>query len=250
MFDPVGSGGQGLVYRAKWKGAEVAVKTLKDVKGSEALLAEASALCELQHPHVVRVFGFCTTPDLAVVMEYVAWGSLTHWITANKGKHDDDTVRQRVTIAQGIVSGMAFIHEQGFVHCDLKPGNVLLAFDGVRHTPKISDLGLAVRARALGPGGVRGGARQWGSIVCRPRGTPGFMAPELHAARSEGHGVTVTQKVDVYSFGVLLVALFVGDITWGEVLPAGKAELAARLKQLALAGVAPIVPVDTQVRTL
>ena len=141
----VGTGGQGLVYRARWKGAEVAVKTLRNTQGGEALLAEAAALCSLQHPHVVRVFGYCTSPELAVVMEYVAWGSLSRWITANRDKGDEDTVRQRVDIANGVVSGMMFIHEHGYVHCDLKPGNVLLAYDGRVHVAKISDMGLAVR---------------------------------------------------------------------------------------------------------
>ena len=137
LHDAIGFGGQGKVYLGKWKGAVVGVKTLKALRGGEALLAEAAALCSLQHPHVVRVFGYCTVPELAVVMEYVAWGCLSVWIGATKGRSDADTTRRRVGIARGIVSGMRFIHENGYIHCDLKPGNVLLAFDGELQIPKV-----------------------------------------------------------------------------------------------------------------
>ena len=68
------------------QGAAVAVKTLKGQRGGTALLAEAAALCTLQHPNVVRVFGFCPKPDLAVVMEYIVGGSLSQWIASTRDK--------------------------------------------------------------------------------------------------------------------------------------------------------------------
>ncbi len=64
--EPIGVGGQGLVHRALWRGANVAVKTLKlHERGSTALLAEATALVHLQHPHIVYV---CTTVVRARVL--------------------------------------------------------------------------------------------------------------------------------------------------------------------------------------
>ena len=121
---------------------QVAVKTLLNVRNAGALLAEARSLCRLQHPHVVRVFGFCLEPELAVVMEYVAWGSLQRWINQHRRDVSPEAAATRVSIARGIVSGMAFLHSQGYIHCDLKPANVLLAFDGVRFTAKVC-MGLA-----------------------------------------------------------------------------------------------------------
>ena len=244
LHEPIGFGGQGHVHRAKWKGATVAVKTLKGLRGGEALLAEAAALLELHHPHVVRVFGYCSSPELAVVMEYVAWGCLSSWVTANKTKHDADTIVRRIVIARGIVSGMTFIHDNGFIHCDLKPGNVLLAFDGMQHSAKISDMGLAIRAPRLPPAA---GAPRWGTVRLRTRGTPGYMAPELYAPTTPSGEVTVSQQVDVYSFGVLLASLFVGEVNWGEVLPLEPLQRAARQRELSLSGASPTVPPGTQV---
>jgi serine/threonine protein kinase len=131
---------------------QVAVKTLKVPRGGEALQQEADLLCTLNHPHVVRIFGYCKcvvlsalcrphctvsvmllltgvfscawmvsacvptrTPVLAIVMEFVAWGNLARWAASRRGELSEDVTQQRVRIANGVASGMAFIHSQGFV---------------------------------------------------------------------------------------------------------------------------------------
>ena len=66
-------------------------------------------------------------------------------------KMDEDTCRSRVKLARGIVAGMSFIHSHGYVHCDLKPGNVLVSFDGIELSSKVSDLGLALPVPLLPP---------------------------------------------------------------------------------------------------
>lgn len=58
-------------------------------------LVSAHACRQLQHPNIVRVFGFCTTPELAIVMEYVSSGTLSSWIEAHRGSNDPLVVRQR-----------------------------------------------------------------------------------------------------------------------------------------------------------
>ena len=68
---------------------------------------------------------------------YVAWGSLQRWIGMNRRDTSPAATAARVDIARGIVSGMAFLHSHGYIHCDLKPANVLLAFDGARFVAKV-----------------------------------------------------------------------------------------------------------------
>ncbi len=114
-------------------------------------------------------------------------------------------------------------------------------------------MGLAVRVPAgadlAADDGAVDGERccQWGSTMCHARGTPGFMAPELYVCPDAHGDVSVSQAVDVYSFGVLLVALFVGDLNcqWGEVLPTEPNARVKRIAALTVSGVRPVVPPTT-----
>lgn len=96
-------------------------------------------------------------------------------------------------------------------------------------------------------GGSGDTSTQWGHVLCLGRGTPGFIAPEQYAGLDDLERVWVSQKADVYSFGVLLVSLFVGELQWpGVVLPGAPMERRRMLRQLALDGVAPTVPPGTE----
>lgn len=217
-----------------------------------ALAQEAAALVKLQHPNVVRVYGFCTGLNIMVVMECCQLGSLSQAIQARRVGQVELTDNVRRDIALGIATGMRFIHENGFVHMDLKPGNVLLALDGDTVVPKVSDMGLAARlpkARKvdLTCGGNAPAAARAPFVQCRPRGTLQFMAPEM-LVRQSNNLVNVTQKADVFSFGILLIELYMGCLMYEGRRPHGasRRDLKRSVRQLILSGAVPDIPVGPQ----
>jgi maleate cis-trans isomerase len=76
------------------------------------------------------------------------------------------------------------------------------------------------------------------------------MAPEVYEETNDAGLVLLSQKADVYSFGVMLVSLFVGELGWGEELPSDRGALLAKLKEFAMRGVRPVVPSTVQVSAL
>ncbi|WOL06950.1 receptor protein kinase ZmPK1 [Canna indica] len=105
---------------------------------------------------------------------------------------------ERFKIAVGVARGLAYLHHECLewvVHCDVKPENILLDSD---FEPKIADLGLA---KLLNRGGV-------GSRISRARGTRGYMAPEWATS------LPITSKVDVFSYGMVLIELIRGVRVW------------------------------------
>ena len=225
------------------------------------LLTEAAALATVQHPSVVRLFGVVTSPAPAIVMEYLRHGGLGEWMASHRPDATAIAVRQRAVLAAGVAAALDRVHQCGFVHFDVTPRAVLVMCnaDG-RYEAKVASMALAVLARdGGGPGtgcqGVDGvikhstshsishsasqpahsithsashspglaataAARSGHSVtVSRGRGLAGYVAPELVGPTTQS--VTVTQAVDVWSFGVLLTALFAGELRWpgGVVVP-------------------------------
>ena len=106
------------------------------------LRAEAEAVAQLQHPHIVQVFEIGEHQDYPYFsMEYVAGGSLAHKLRqTGKPMPAAEAARMVETLSRA----MHYAHERGVVHRDLKPANVLLTQDGL---PKIADFGLVKRRR-------------------------------------------------------------------------------------------------------
>ncbi|AVK76543.1 serine-threonine kinase [Pandoravirus neocaledonia] len=182
----LGRGGHGEVYRAVWRGTDVAVKTL----GTEALTRDAvqafrdevRVMTSLRHPNVVLFMAACTKPPhMCIVMEYMALGSLRDLL-------DNDFVSQipfglKAKVAYQAAKGMHFLHSSGVVHRDLKSLNVLL---DAKWNAKISDFGLT----------------QW-SARARTDDTVGtvhWTAPEVLSAEPDANLLLA----DVYSFGIVL----------------------------------------------
>src|SRR5262249_7990246 len=151
--------------------------------------AEAEAVAQLQHPHIVQIFEVGQHAGLPFfALEYLEGGSLHH-----KLQGSPLPAREAAQLVETLARAMHAAHEGGIIHRDLKPAKVLLDREG---RPKITDFGLAKRVEG-GPG-----LTQSGVIM----GTPSYMAPEQAA----GQGKMVGPAADVYALGAILYELLTG----------------------------------------
>lgn len=170
----------------------VAVKKLGDAYLTEEVFwAEVSIIGKINHMNLVRMWGFCLEPKhRLLVYEYVENGSLDkHLFSGNVLGWNE-----RFKVALGTAKGLAYLHHECLewvIHCDVKPENILL--DG-EFEPKISDFGLAKLSQR----------DHNNSEMSRIRGTKGYMAPDWAL------NLPITAKVDVYSYGVVVLELVKG----------------------------------------
>jgi Tfp pilus assembly protein PilF len=187
----LGKGGMGVVYRA-WDPhlqRPVAIKMVLSQflgpEGKERFLSEARAASRITHPNVVTVYSAGEVEGNPwMAMELVEGENLRERIG-----HDPPDWRQSVRWVVDLLDGLAPLHEQGILHRDIKPDNVLVAANG---EVKLMDFGLAKGAGAEDPGGLMG--------------TVFYMSPEQ--ARSED----VTAPTDVFSMGVMLYEMLSGQL--------------------------------------
>ncbi|TVU08309.1 hypothetical protein EJB05_41709 [Eragrostis curvula] len=206
----LGSGTFGTVYHGKWRGTDVAIKRINERcfvgKPSEQekmrsdFWNEASNLADLHHPNVVAFYGVVLDGpggSIATVTEYMVNGSLRTALLKNAKSLDK---RKRLIIAMDTAFGMEYLHNKNIVHFDLKSDNLLVNLrDPQRPICKVGDLGLSkVKCQTLISGGVRG--------------TLPWMAPEL----LNGSSSLVSEKVDVFSFGIVLWELLTGEEPYAD----------------------------------
>ncbi|CAD6267184.1 unnamed protein product [Miscanthus lutarioriparius] len=201
----LGSGTFGTVYYGKWRGTDVAIKRIKkscfagrsseQEKLTNDFWREAKILSKLHHPNVVAFYG--VVPDgtggtLATVTEFMVNGSLRN-VLLRKDRMLDR--RRKLTIAMDAAFGMEYLHSKSIVHFDLKCDNLLVNLrDPQRPICKVGDFGLSrIKRNTLVSGGVRG--------------TLPWMAPEL----LNGSSSKVSEKVDVFSFGIVLWEILTGE---------------------------------------
>jgi serine/threonine protein kinase len=191
----VGSGGMSNVFRAHDRLLErtVALKILheqytRDDDYVERFRHEARAVAQLAHPNIVTVIDRGEQEGRQfIVFEYVDGENLKE--LSNRGPLD---AREAIRLALQIARALAFAHERGLVHRDVKPQNVLLNEDG---QAKVTDFGIA---RSLDVHGMT----QTGTVL----GTSDYIAPE------QARGQKVDPKTDIYSLGVVLYELLSGEV--------------------------------------
>lgn len=185
----VGRGGSAVVYRASDAALrrEVAVKLL-DVDGADQrrrFFREAETMSRLDHPNIVRLFDFGEDGGRCfMVMELLMGGSVGRGLR----KYGAMTQRAAAELMLPVLDGLEYAHQQGVVHRDVKPTNLLLTLDGV---PKLADFGIA---RLLGAPSLTGTNAVMGSWP--------FMAPEQRLGARHADA-----RSDVFSAGAVLWGL-------------------------------------------
>ncbi|KAG8046051.1 hypothetical protein GUJ93_ZPchr0008g13671 [Zizania palustris] len=196
--EKIGEGGFGSVFKGQLRDSStcVAVKRLDgSLQGEKQFRAEVSSIGTIQHINLVNLIGFCCEGDSRfLVYEHMPNRSLDiHLFRSNGGSFLSWSTRYQ--IALGVARGLCYLHEScrdRIIHCDIKPQNILL---DASFLPKIADFGMA---KFVG--------RDFSRVLTTMRGTMGYLAPEWIS------GSAITPKVDVYSYGMVLLELVSGTM--------------------------------------
>ena len=206
VLGDIGAGGMGVVLRARDErlGRLVAVKVLaKDALGDDAsrkrLIREARAVASLDHPNIVHVYDAGETKDggAFLVMELVKGRSL--------GDHLRDgslSRNQRLAALVSVARALQYAHDQGFLHRDIKPDNVMVRDDG---RVVVLDFGLA---KSVAPGLGTTAAASLISSKSTFVGTPAYVSPE------QARGDELDDKSDQFSLAVSMFEMLTGDLPW------------------------------------
>ncbi|KAI4968966.1 hypothetical protein ZWY2020_046296 [Hordeum vulgare] len=194
----IGTGGYGSVYKARLPTSEIfAVKKIHMIEdecciSKSVFKREIEALVQIRHRNIVKLFGYCSSSQgKFLIYEYMERGDLAAILRVN-GRAIELDWRRRIHIVLDVVQALAYMHHDcssPIVHRDITSNNILLDLE---FRACISDFGTA---KILNIDGQN---------ITRLAGTKGYLAPEL------AYTENVTEKCDVYSFGVLVLELFMG----------------------------------------
>ena len=191
--EEIGRGAGGIVYKGVLSDNRVAaIKHLNEAsQGEGEFLAEVTIIGRINHMNLIEMWGYCTEgKHRLLVYEYMEHGSLADNLSANVLDWE-----KRFKIIMGTAKGLAYLHEDcldWILHCDVKPQNILL---DSTYQPKVADFGLSkLQNRSV----------LKNSSFSKIRGTRGYLAPEWV------FNLPITSKVDVYSYGIVVLEMVTG----------------------------------------
>ncbi|XP_058755531.1 putative receptor protein kinase ZmPK1 [Vicia villosa] len=196
FINEIGRGGGGVVYKGTLPDQrDVAIKRLNEAKQGEGeFQAEVSIIGKLNHMNLIEMWGYCVEGKHKIlVYEHMENGSLAENLSSKTNTLDWS---KRYDIALGISRVLAYLHEEcleWILHCDIKPQNILLDSN---FQPKLADFGLSKLKN-------RNNLNN-NSTFSMIRGTRGYMAPKWI------FNLPITSKVDVYSYGIVVLEMITG----------------------------------------
>lgn len=185
-----------------------------------ALDQEIDTMQHLEHPNIVQYLG-CERKEfsISIYLEYIPGGSIGSCLRKH-GKFEEAVVR---SLTRQTLEGLAYLHQEGILHRDLKADNILLDLDG---SCKISDFGISKKSDNI-----------YGNDVTNSmQGSVFWMAPEV--VRSHGQGYSA--KVDIWSLGCVVLEMFAGKRPWS------REEAIGAIFKLGSLSQAPPIPEDVQ----
>lgn len=190
----IGRGGMAVVYRAIQQslGRQVAIKILlnrfeEDNDFAQRFKREGCILAQLLHPNIIVIYdiGISENGRLFLSMEYLSGGTLNEKIKQGL------SFKSTIQIIRSIANALGYAHEQGIIHRDVKPSNIMFRHDGI---PVLTDFGVArmIESKTI--------HTMSGMTI----GSPGYMSPE------QATGENATIQSDLYSLGVVLYEMLTG----------------------------------------
>ncbi|XP_015961289.1 serine/threonine-protein kinase STY13 [Arachis duranensis] len=218
----IGEGAHGKVYEGRYGERIVAIKVLNRGSTSEERAAlenrfarEVNMMSRVHHENLVKFIGACKDPLMVIVTELLPGMSLRKYLTSIRPKLLD--LHVAINFALDIARAMDWLHANGIIHRDLKPDNLLLTAN--QKSVKLADFGLAREESVT-------------EMMTAETGTYRWMAPELYSTVTlrQGEKKHYNNKVDVYSFGIVLWELLTNRMPF-EGMSNLQAAYAAAFKQ-------------------
>jgi len=216
VTDLLGSGGFGKVFLGKWFDMDLAIKVMSGkltTKAAESgvqsgsnwqdCYASEKKILNLKHMNIVRTLAMSlrkkvlSDEPIYIIMEYGGGRNLNQVIEFTA---DRFSPRRLLRFLKHVVSGLHYIHNNGIIHMDVKPANIIITSQNV---PKIGDFGCCISAQKAATASAPDPAT---SLSLHVPGTPGYTAPELFC------GVKASKKCDVYSLAICLWHLWTWEL--------------------------------------
>lgn len=186
-----------------------------------AMDSEIDTMQHLEHPNIVQYLGSEKKDySISIFLEYISGGSVGSCLRKH-GKFEEPVVK---SLTRQTLDGLAYLHQEGILHRDLKADNILLDVDG---TCKISDFGISKKTDNI----------YGNDVTNNMQGSVFWMAPEV--VRNAGEGYSA--KVDVWSLGCVVLEMFAGRRPWS------KEEIVGAIYKLGSLNMAPPIPEDVSV---